>query len=59
MIWKPVKHPLSLVTRRRWRWGSDPRGERRLCLVSPRGTVFEVRHNKAGTFARRFVEFFN
>jgi hypothetical protein len=42
--WRPVRHPLRLVTQRGWRWGRDPRAS--VCLVSPRGTVYEVRQNR-------------
>ena len=55
--WRHIKHPLTLVLRRRWAWGNDPRAPGRVCLVSPRGAVFEIRHNRAGTFARRFQHF--
>lgn len=48
--WRPVRHPLALTTRKGWRWG-------RGCLVSPRGTIFEVRLRHFGALARRRFDF--
>lgn len=48
--WRPVKQPLSLCTRKGWAWG-------RRCLISPRGTVFEIRRGLGGLLARRRRDF--
>lgn len=41
-------HPLLLVAERKWAFGNDPRkGKGGLCLLSPRGTVYELRGNLA------------
>jgi hypothetical protein len=45
MNWRALKHPLRLGLRG-WRYG-------RRCIISPRGTVFETRHTRAGTLARK------
>jgi hypothetical protein len=38
-----------------WSWGRDPRAAGRLVLVSPRGTVFELRCHPIGTQARQYA----
>lgn len=49
-LWRPVRQPLRMCVRKGWSWG-------RRCLISPRGTVFEVRAGAAGLVARRRWDF--
>lgn len=50
--WKAVKRPWTMTVKKGWRWTRAA-----LCLVSPRGTVFETRLTRAGLFARKRREF--
>lgn len=49
-LWRPVRQPLTLCLRKGWSWG-------RRSLISPRGTVFEVRPSGLGLLARRRLDF--
>lgn len=48
--WKSVRRPASVVLRKGWSWGQR-------CLISPRGTVFEVKRWPFGLLARKRSEF--
>jgi len=48
--WRHVR-VLGLVIARKWLLGRDPRREGGVCLVSPRGTLYELR--SGGRYARR------
>lgn len=51
--WRPVRHPLQLVTRKGWQFG-------RRSLISPRGTVFETHWAQGimtALYARRRLDF--
>lgn len=48
--WRLVAQPLQMCLRKGWSWG-------RRSLISPRGTVFEVRPTSLGLVARQRREF--
>ncbi len=52
---KRVRHPLSIVSFRGWTFGRDPRRKGGQCLVSPRGSVFEMLVFKGMVLARKMV----
>ena len=49
--WRLVPHPMRLCIFKGWQWG-------RRCLISPRGTVFEIRTTAGiGVLARQRRDF--